>query len=669
MIYFALGFHNHQPVGNFPHIFEEAFRHSYHPILNTLSLFPKVKASFHYSGSLLEWLEEFHPEHLELLSLMIKRGQIEIMGGAFYEPILPVISDRDKLGQMRLMKSYIKKRFGINPKGMWVPERVWEPQLPKYISQAGYKYVVLDDTHFLSSGLNRNELYECYLTEDEGRVVYVFPISKELRYAIPFKPVKTVLKWLKKPEHENKLLVMADDGEKFGVWPDTYRLVIERGWLEEFFQALSADEGIKTLRFSEALNQFSPSKRVYIGTSSYRELSEWSLPVESSRRLSNIYKKLEKEDVDEVAPFLRGGFWRNFLSKYPEANYLHKKMFYVSSLVNKAFKNINSEAHRELYRGQTNCPYWHGVFGGIYLPHLREGVMKALLVAETKAEQALYGDEFLRIKNIDLDADGKKEVLITNPQLTLFFSPHRGGSLYQFDYKARQICFSSVVARREEAYHERINQLSPKENGLKSIHEKIQTKEKGLKRYLVYDDTPRDSLVDYSLDYETTLSGDELSKNRKINNFYHDAYSFELTGQGVVFTLLKEGLKIKKRLEFLSNKQAILNINYEHNLPRLGIGFNLSFLSPDYIELETLKGKASFGVPGDCELIDHFCVRDYLRRTSLIFTSEDRFDLFYYPIFTVSLSEAGLEKVFQGVSIMIKIPKKIAMSLEVKSEI
>jgi alpha-mannosidase len=42
----------------------------------------------HYSGVLLEWLEERHPEFFDQLRELCGRGQVELLGGGYYEPIL-----------------------------------------------------------------------------------------------------------------------------------------------------------------------------------------------------------------------------------------------------------------------------------------------------------------------------------------------------------------------------------------------------------------------------------------------------------------------------------------------------------------------------------------------------------------------------------------------------
>ena len=77
---------------------------------------------------------------------------------------------------------------GATPAGMWTPERVWESSLTSDIVDAGISYTVLDDFHFKAAGLNEEELTGYFLTEDDGRVLRIFPGSEHLRYTIPFRP-------------------------------------------------------------------------------------------------------------------------------------------------------------------------------------------------------------------------------------------------------------------------------------------------------------------------------------------------------------------------------------------------------------------------------------------------------------------------------------------------
>ncbi|HEV7217617.1 MAG TPA: 4-alpha-glucanotransferase, partial [Terriglobales bacterium] len=85
---FVLLVHAHQPVGNFDGVIERAYQKSYLPFVQLLLRNPFLRVGLHYSGGLLEWLEKAHPEYFKSLKTLVDRGQVELVGGGFYEPIL-----------------------------------------------------------------------------------------------------------------------------------------------------------------------------------------------------------------------------------------------------------------------------------------------------------------------------------------------------------------------------------------------------------------------------------------------------------------------------------------------------------------------------------------------------------------------------------------------------
>ena len=236
-INFAMALHFHQPVDNFDHVFKEAYEKSYQPFIDMLERFPQIRVTLHYSGSLLEWIESNRPELLKRIAGLIEKGQVEMMTGGFYEPILCVIPRRDSIGQISMLTEYIKDKFHTKSQGMWLTERIWEPHLPSILHDAGIKYLVVDDTHFRYAGLLEHQLYGYYSTEDEGKVVYLFPSSERLRYTIPFREPHETIEYLRDlaTEEGDRVLVYGDDGEKFGLWPETYNWVYNQRWLERFF--------------------------------------------------------------------------------------------------------------------------------------------------------------------------------------------------------------------------------------------------------------------------------------------------------------------------------------------------------------------------------------------------------------------------------------------------
>jgi len=134
----ALAFHNHQPVGNFGWVLAEAHELAYEPMVAALERHPTIRVSLHYTGPLLEWLRAERAEFIERLAALVARDQVEIMGGGYYEPVLASLPDRDRIGQLRRMGSELEAMFGRRPRGAWLAERVWEPDLPTSLVLGGY---------------------------------------------------------------------------------------------------------------------------------------------------------------------------------------------------------------------------------------------------------------------------------------------------------------------------------------------------------------------------------------------------------------------------------------------------------------------------------------------------------------------------------------------------
>ncbi|MCL2390625.1 MAG: DUF1926 domain-containing protein, partial [Endomicrobia bacterium] len=507
--------HNHQPVGNFGWVFEKAYQTAYKPFMQVMLKHPKIRWNLHASGMLWEYISDEHPDYIKNVKKLVANGTLEILSGGYYEPILPSIPDRDKIGQICKMTSYLKDKFGCEEaNGAWLAERVWEPSLAKVLSESGIKYTVLDDAHFTSAGMDINSLKGYYTTEEQGHLLNIFPISQRLRYLIPFQNVGHTIDYFKSLAGQNSasahVVVMADDGEKFGMWPGTNKHVYENGWLEKFLTAIEENSDIaETATFSDVLKTEKSSGRVYLPCASYFEMSEWSLPSDAQQKFENVLHRYGGDA--EAKTFLRGGFWRNFLTKYTEANNMHKKMLYVSDKIDeyvKCKKSLSDKALSGLYAGQCNCSYWHGVFGGLYLPHLRNAVYGMLLKAED-----FYNRSFLKKARwtvFDFDCDVNDEYLYESKSQNIYVSPSSGGTIFEWDLFKAGHNFIDVLTRRCESYHKKLKDninnavlAGDNEKEVQTIHsDAVKVKEFGLEKYLVYDNYRRASLVDhfFSLD-------------------------------------------------------------------------------------------------------------------------------------------------------------------------
>ncbi len=395
----ALVIHAHQPAGNFESVQEEVYGLAYRPFVEELARHREVRAAFHFSGILLDWLERRHPEYLDRLRELADRGQAEMVSGGFYEPVLSAIPDRDRLAQLEKLNDRLERRFGRRPEGAWLTERVWDPTLPRTLAQAGIQYTLTDDYHFLSAGLEEDELFGYYLTEWQGWVVKVLPGLKKLRYLLPFRLEQDTINYLRgaADRHAGGLATMGDDLEKFGAWPETHRHVYVNGWLSRFFDAVEgAGDWLQMVLPREYLAGREPLGRIYLPVASYQEMGEWVLPVEAGAAYETLLHRTQAmPEGEQLTRFVHGGVWHNFFHKYEEANHLHKRMLFLSRRYEELDRRLPpagegreryGAGYEALLRAQCNDAYWHGVFGGLYAPHLRTAVYGGLIEAERAAE-------------------------------------------------------------------------------------------------------------------------------------------------------------------------------------------------------------------------------------------------------------------------------------------
>ncbi len=528
----ALALHNHQPVGNFGWVFAEVFDTAYRPMLEALEHHPGVRVGLHYTGPLLEWLAAERPDFVERLRALVARGQVELLGGGMFEPVLASLPERDRVAQLVRMAEALQQLTGTRPTGAWLAERVWEPDLPTALVRAGYRYTIVDDNHFRAAAIPEDALWGAYTTEDQGEILRVFGTEQGLRYRIPFGDVDDILAYLRAhaTEEGDRVGVMGDDGEKFGSWPTTWEHCWgSNRWVDRFFTALEANaDWLTTITPGGWLAEREPIGRVYLPTASYAEMGEWVLPANESLVFAGLLHRAQAQHLPE-ARYLRGGFWRNFQVKYREINDLHKQMLRVSAKVEKMPDGRGKAvAMDHLMRGQSNDCYWHGLFGGIYIGHMRLATHEHLILAEDIAdrEPRSWGGKVDRGTLTDTDMDGIDEVLFTTPGQVVVVKPNEGGGIGSWDIRAAAHALTSVMRRRPEAYHETLveHERSLAEAAahsagahgggddgadgasVGSIHDRVSTKEPGLAERLRYDAYERRSGLVHVIPAGTTPS-------------------------------------------------------------------------------------------------------------------------------------------------------------------
>jgi alpha-amylase len=255
-------------------------------------------------------------------------------------------------------------------------------------------------------------------------------------------------------------------------------------------------------------------------------MTEWALPAGQLTEYGNLSHEMEHDGSwPRLRRFVRGGFWRNFKVKYPETNDMYSRMFEVSRRLQKLDPegSVSSDpntdpvkaetlgvARQELFRGQCNCSYWHGAFGGLYLPHLRNAVYSHLIAADTAIEEAAGRDgPWVEASASDFNLDARQEIRLANDKLIAYVAPSQGGQLYEFDIRAVPLNLLATLSRRWEAYHQKILNAAGRANGddhIASIHDRVVFKQAGLEHKLVYDPYRRRSLIDHFYSPDVSLA-------------------------------------------------------------------------------------------------------------------------------------------------------------------
>ncbi len=446
----SLVVHFHQPVGNLDRVVRHASRRCYLPFLRVLEAHPEIPWTLHYSGCLLRWLEANEPEVTRRLGRLVDSGVVELMTGGMEEPILVSIPQRDQLAQIQRMSDMLRDRFGVGPSGLWLTERVWEPNLPSTLKRSGVTHTVIDDTSLRAVGVPDGREAGPWVTDFEGDQVLLLGASRRLRYLIPYGGPEAVIQEV---ERTGGLSVYADDGEKFGEWPDTYDQVYRRRWLHRFLTGLERASGegrLEVVRLSVAAKA-QPRGRVYLPSCSYDEMMTWALPTPARVELEASLAEMGQEGEDGLRQFVRGAPWQGFLAKYPEVARLHRAMLRISAKVDRA--GAPRAAVEHLHKAQCNCAYWHGTFGGAYLSFLRLELWRQLGLAEQAADLELGTSPRSGVDILDPDAGGKEEVRLWGQWGHACVAPGLGGQVVELVSRGGGANLAAVMSRHQEAYH------------------------------------------------------------------------------------------------------------------------------------------------------------------------------------------------------------------------
>ncbi|MDR2020019.1 MAG: DUF1926 domain-containing protein [Treponema sp.] len=414
-----LGSHEHLPHGAGIDEFEELYRIRLKPFISTLYRYPAIPAVLHYSGVLLNWLERNHPEFFLILEDMISRKQVELLGGGFYEPMMALLSPQDRISQIEMFTTYLRKQFGRRPQGCWLPGLAWEQAMVGTLNSCGMVYTFLEDKAFRSAGLGEDLPV---ISEDQGKLVTIFPLAGKFREAFAGERALPVLERLR-----------DRSGGVTAVFPARFCGDEENPELgiHQFFEDLSlAGSFINFTSPSRYLKNAKPLSKAYFPASPVLGCGYGPAAGEEELRRPGLLP-------------------RQFLVVYPEANGVYSKMIFTHSLINqlRGDKSRKRTALEELLKAQSFDVFCCLGDGGVYRNTLRKAAYRALLGAEKiTREKDIFTPSLL---TFDFDLDGEEEYLFQDTHVNCYIKT-RGAGIFELDYLPKNWNYLDTMARRRE---------------------------------------------------------------------------------------------------------------------------------------------------------------------------------------------------------------------------
>jgi len=428
-IYLILGSHAHVPSGSSESEFEYVYENKIRPFVLNLNRYSKIQAVLHYSGVLLNWVERTHLEIFRLIEEMVTRKQVEILSGGFYEPVFPLIPLQDRVGQIEFLTTYLRKHFGKRPLGCWIPLMAWEQNLTTALHASEMNYTFLSQDQFIQAGMTYGELFSPCITEDQGKLVTVFPVFSKLESELAEKSFSYVFTELMKKTEEDRLSI---DGGLDGldrivsVFPERVSSSPEEApdtaWYR-FFEEISLSEKI--------VETILPSKII---------------------KSQKKYKKISFSDSTCVSGFSP----RRFLINSCEANGIYSKMIFTNVLISqlKGDRARKQNAREELWKAQDSCFFSPG--NGHLRGELRKSAYSSLLRAEQLSRES--GKFIPSLIQYDFDFDGNMEYLFQNEKINCYIQP-KGAGIFELDYLPKNWNYldcGSVVSGNGEGSTRRI---------------------------------------------------------------------------------------------------------------------------------------------------------------------------------------------------------------------
>lgn len=399
--------------------YEQNYESVYKKIASFLYAHPRCHLTFSFSGNQIEWLQKNHPEFLDIMSELLGRKQIEILGGGYYNPVFPLLFPLDRTGQIEMLTSALRQTTGKRPRGMTLCSSVWDNSLVTSMQTCGMEYVELDSSLIPDDKQNFLPL----IVSDQGRSIKVLPVSRSLApvsYEINpsayisslFKQIDRVVKSDPYSYNARERIVLINFD------PQQFMKFFNSGWIEKLYDIVEKDfsDSIRISHPLDFIHQTPVFQTAYIPAGMTSEIAQWA---------STPYTAVENRSGFPLTIF-------DFLQAYHSNLALYNRMMYVSMIINQCHGDkIRKKAAREMLWSAQNGEAYVCNPDGIFANNaLRQNAYKNLTEAEKLVRESSEFKE--SVTSYDYNGDGFDEYICQMSQYNACIS-RAAGSICELD--------------------------------------------------------------------------------------------------------------------------------------------------------------------------------------------------------------------------------------------
>lgn len=389
-------------------ILERALSDVYNPVLTYLYRHPEVRLHLYLPGPVLEWFEQNHPEVNMLIADLVKKEQLELLTGAFQQPILHILPVKDRSGQIEATTTFIRKRFGKRSKTVWFFNQIWNPSFVSTMGMCTVDRLLISPYDRLHGILMATEPF---VMQDMGKTVEVFPTDEGVDELVADLGAGRI----GFKEFSDGLARIGFDEA------DTYETVMVN--LDHLMQACSLNPSLPPVPdlFAMILERYGNGRN---------EKTELLSTIPMGTIGMHGYLNSGWYGWDSV-PVDIDSFNQMFI-KYGELNHLYGRLVYLTELSRLFRKNRDVKKRVESLLQKAGCgaAYVFDASGGCYRGSYRKYTYRYL----NEAESVLSIHEAVPYpREVDIDFDGRNEIVWLGRNLGVVVDP-KGGTLAEINH-------------------------------------------------------------------------------------------------------------------------------------------------------------------------------------------------------------------------------------------